>query len=256
MLGAVRGLSAPPHGFRFLWSLIAWISIAGGLLAATRAHAQTPARSDSVAAPFVPSATTATSAPSAGTRAPKHPSYALHLHGGLFAPIDVNSTSPTIGLRLGRFVGPHLQGGLLTGWTFKWKNLEEPVNGLPGLKPHLVLARVDGYLVPAMAFLQVNLTEKRFLAPYAGVALGYEWLTLTANDYRTDQSANLSYANWAWESWAGFGMRLGRDVRVDGELFYNGGSLERDVTDANGQTWREAVDANGVGARVGLEIPF
>ena len=119
-----------------------------------------------------------------------------------------------------------------------------------------MLARIDGHLLPAMGFLQVNLTEKRALVPYAGIAVGYEWLRFVANDYRTNRTASTMYANWAWESWGGFGMRLGQDLRVDTELFYNGGSLERNVTDSSGHGWREAVDVNGVGARVGLDILF
>jgi len=107
-----------------------------------------------------------------------------------------------------------------------------------------------------MLFLQVNLTEKRFLVPIAGAAAGYEWFMLTANDYRTGQSAKATYANFAWEGWGGLGMRLDKTVRLDGELFYNGGSLERTVTDSSGNSWLEAIDLNGIGARVGLDIQF
>ena len=252
------------------WSLLVGCVLIGPLGAACAnaagsgllAQNQSPPRADSLASaapttPFNP-ATSGNPAASGGVKPPqaKHPNYSLHLHGGLFAPIDVNATSPTIGLRLGRFIGPHLQGGLLTGWTFRRKNLEQPVDGFPGLKPGLILARADGQLVPLMGFFQVNLTEKRFLRPYAGIAAGYEWFRLTANDYRVNQSAKATYANWAWEGWGGIGMKLDPTVHVDGELFYNGGSLERDVTDSNGQTFREAVSLNGIGARVGLGILF
>lgn len=287
MLRAERSLPAPSHGVRLL-SLPAW-SIAGSLLAATflsigtsdslaqaagdsvssiPSPSPSPSPAPATSAPRVTSAP-ATSAPrvtSAPATSPqrmtsaavqtKRRAYSLHLHGGLFAPIDVNAPSPTVGLRFGRLLGQHLQGGVLTGWTFRRKNLEQPVDGLPGLKPHLVLARLDGHLVPLMAFLQVNVTEKRFLVPYVGIAAGYEWISLVANDYRTLQETKSSYANWAWESWGGFGMRLDPKLRVDVELFYNGAKLERDVLDPSGLNLREAVDMNGVGARVGLDILF
>jgi hypothetical protein len=262
----VRGSYAPPHGVRFLLFLVSWISIVGGLLAATRASAAPSewlaadppqAGSDSVGSAGIQTRTLATPTLATPTSAtPKPKANTIHLHGGLYAPIDVNATSPTLGLRLGRRLGSHLQGGLLVGWTFQRKDLEQPVNGLPGLQPHLILARADGQLVPAMAFLQVSLTEKRFLAPYAGIAAGYEWFFLRANDYRTGEMASATFANWAWESWGGIGMRLDQSLRLDFELFYNGGSLQRDVSDSNGQSWREAVHVNGVGARVGVEIPF
>jgi len=289
MVRAVRGLSTSMHRVGFLAMLVSWFSIGGGLLPPTCAKAATsewraaaadtvppttpPTSGSSTTSPTAPPTSPPTSpgstttfggspaitVPHAGSPAikgPKGPNYSLHLHGGLFAPIDVNATSPTMGMRLARNVTGHLQAGLMTGWTFRRKNLEQPVPSLPGIKPQLVLARLDGHLVPLMGFLQVNLSDKRYLIPYGGIALGYEWLSLVANDYVNGGQAHSSYANWAWESWGGIGIRLDQKVRFDTELFYNGGSLERDVVDSNGLTLREAIDANGVGARVGVGIQF
>jgi len=252
MLRPVRGSSTLSHGVR--WLQVLSISIAGALLAVTSASAaaaDSAATSGSSAPRYVPrtSATQAVTTPSSKA-------YRLHLHGGLFAPVDVNATSPTLGLRLGRRLVSHVQGGLLVGWTFQRKNLEQPVNGLPGLQPQRILARVDGQLVPAMAYIQVDLNESRFLVPYVGIATGYEWFKLKANDYRTGETATATYANYAWESWGGLGLRLGPDMTFDSELFYNGGSLERDVTDPSGQSYSETVHANGVGARVGVNFLF
>jgi hypothetical protein len=191
------------------------------------------------------------------TRAPAGPkplANSIHLYGGLFEPIAVNAPSPMLGVRLGRRLGAHLQGGLLIDWTFERKNVEQPVNGLPGLQPKLILARADGQLVPMMAFFEVNLTEKRFLVPYAGIASGYEWLFLKANDYVTGETASATYANFAWQCWGGMGMRLDQGLRVDFELYYNGGSLERDAPGSTGL--REAVRVNGAGARVGLDMSY
>jgi len=289
MLGPARGSSAPPYCVRWLLSLAAWISIAGGPLASTGASAAPSERvapgvvqaaSDSVASPELrkpapatpPTGIPATGVPATGTQSsgtqspatqsfgaptpkgPKPKANSIDLNGGLFVPIDVNAPSPTLGVRLGRRLGAHLQGGLLLGWTYERKNLEQPANGLPGLQPQLILARAEGSLVPAMAFFEVSLTEKRYLVPYGGIAAGYEWLYLHANDYRTGETASTTFANWAWQSWGGIGLRLDQGLRFDVELFYNGGSLERDATDASGL--REAVVVNGVGARVGLDILY
>jgi len=266
MLCFERGASAPPHGVRVLLLLFLWISFAGGLLTATRASAASSewltlemlqVGSDSVASTVVPRPAPASPAPlTLATPLPKPKAYAIHLHGGLFSPIDVNAPSPTLGLRLARRLGSHLQGGLLVDWALERKNLEQPVNSLPGLQPHLILARAEGHLVPAMLFVQVNLTEKRYLVPYAGIAAGYEWLFLKASDYRTDEAASATFANWAWQGWGGIGLRLDPGLRVDFELSYNGGSLQRDVLDSNGRPMQEAVSVNGVGAKVGLDILF
>src|SRR5262245_48568037 len=253
MLRPVRGSSALSHGARLLWLLS--ISIACCLIAATSASA---APADSTGNPafnaprYVPQGSTTRAA----ATTPSTKAYRLHLHGGLFAPVDVNATSPTLGLRLGRRLVSHVQAGLLVGWTFERKNLEEPVNTLPGLQPHRILAGVDGQLVAAMVYFQADLNESRFLVPYVGIATGYEWFKLKANDYRTGETASVMYSNYAWESWGGIGLRLGPDMTFDSELFYNGGSLERDVTDSSGQSYTEAVHANGVGARVGINFLF
>src|SRR5262245_8317065 len=114
MLRVGRSMFTPSHRVRFLSWLASWVS--GGLLAAACANAGgsewiaqnlSQTRSDSTASPAP-----AIAAPSAGTKGQKRANYSLHLHGGLFAPIDVNATSPTIGLRFARVVAPHLQGGL------------------------------------------------------------------------------------------------------------------------------------------------
>jgi hypothetical protein len=183
----------------------------------------------------------------------------INLHGGVFAPVHKNSSgvSPTLGLRLGLDLGSHVMLGVMGDWVYKSKSLLEPIpSELPNLEPQIVLAKVDAQIIPAMMFLQVKLTDQFPLVPYVGVAAGYEWLMLNANDYRTDESAHVTYADWAWQSFAGLGLRLSRGVRLDSELFYNGGMLERDVHDQFGETVSEVVDVNGVGARIGLNIVY
>ena len=188
---------------------------------------------------------------------PQNERISLHLHGGLFSPTDINAPSPTVGLRLSKLVGSHLQVGFLTGWTLERKDLTQSEGDtLPGLQPKILLARVDGNLIPLMGFLRVNLTEKHWLVPYVGVGTGYEWLTLKATDYRTQLTGTATYANWAWEGWVGLGIRLGQELRVNGEVFYNGASLERDVIVQNGQIFKELVNGNGAGARIGVDMIF
>ena len=205
MLRAVRSRSTPSHGVRLRSLLAAWLAISSGLLAATRVNAgaieRLAANPDSVASK--PSAvpgtfqgsTTTTAAPPSSTvprysstpvKPQKHDNYSLHLHGGLFAPIDVNATSPTLGMRLARNVGGHLQAGVLTGWTFRRRNLEQPVGGLPGLKPQLVLARLDGQMVPFMGFIQVNLTVKN---------IGNESQSFDADAQKLKDAAGKSYSS-------------------------------------------------------------
>jgi len=187
--------------------------------------------------------------------APPGELWSIQLHSGLFAPIEGTGASPTVGMRYGRHYNPHLQVGLLSAWTYTRRSLEQPGQDPPNVGPGVELARIDAQLVPLMGFLQVNLTD-RFLVPFAGIAGGYEWMILDALDHRTGIRTHSIYKNWAWEAYGGLGLRLNSKVRVNGELFYNGGSLERDVLDDNGKTWLEAIHVNGVGARFGLDMVF
>jgi hypothetical protein len=181
----------------------------------------------------------------------------IHLHGGVFAPINANATSATFGARIGFNLGSHVLLGVLADWSFKSKSLLEPAtSGLPGFRPKTLLAKVDAHLIPAMAFLQVRLTDKFPLVPYAGVGAGYEWLILRAIDYRTDESKLATYGNVAWQGYGGLGLRLSKGLRLDGELFYNGGVLVRNVDGQNGERLRETVNVNGVGVRVGLDVVY
>jgi len=179
----------------------------------------------------------------------------IQLDGGMFAPLEANGASPTAGMRYCKHYGSHLQGGLLTGWTLKSSKVEAPAAGPQSSGAKVELARADAQLVPVMAFMQVDLTD-RFLVPFVGIGAGYEWLLFNAIDHRTGVESKTYFGNVAWETYAGMGLRLTSRVRVNSELYYNGASLERNLVDSSGRTWREAVHMNGVGARVGLDMTF
>jgi len=182
---------------------------------------------------------------------------AIHLHGGVWAPIDASVTNAMLGMRIGANMGEPVLFGVQTGWTYHTKSLYDTVaSGPPGLSPRTVLATGTAHLIPAMVFVQVTLTQKLPIVPYAGIAAGYEWLHLTAKDYRTDADTSLTYANLAWEWYAGVGLKLSQSMRVDGEVYYNGASLTRDVPGANNRTLKEAVDMDGAGVRIGLNIVY
>jgi hypothetical protein len=182
---------------------------------------------------------------------------AIHLHGGVWAPIDASVTNAMLGMRIGANMGEPVLFGLLSGWTYHTKSLYDTVaSGPPGLSPRTVLATGTAHLIPAMVFLQVTLTQKHAIVPYAGIAAGYEWLYLTVKDYRTASDTTLTYANVAWEWYAGMGLKLSPSVRVDGEVYYNAAALTRNVYGVNNRILKEAVDMNGAGVRIGLNIVY
>jgi opacity protein-like surface antigen len=122
--------------------------------------------------------------------------------------------------------------------------------------PHQVLGNSVTQLIPAMAFLQLTPWPQAHLSPYAGIGAGYEWLRSSANDYDTGYSFHAGYSNWAWQTFAGMGIRLSRELRLDGEAFYNAGQLGRDIHDSNGILGREVVNVDGAGIRCGLNVAY
>jgi hypothetical protein len=182
--------------------------------------------------------------------------WSIQLDGGLLMLNEARGTSPRIGMRYSKHFTSHVQGGLLTGFAYKGASLEAPAAATPGGESHVELARTDARLVPLMGFMQVDMTDRFWLVPFVGIGAGYEWLRLITKDHRTGLESMVTYGNIAWEGYAGAGVRLTSRVRVNGELFYNGGSLEARVLDPDGSTWREAIHVNGVGARVGLDMIF
>jgi opacity protein-like surface antigen len=182
--------------------------------------------------------------------------WSMQLDGGVYTPLEARGPSPTAGMRYCKHVTSHLQVGMLTGWSFKRTRLEAPVTGPQGEESTVELARTDANLVPLMAFMQVDFTDRRMLVPFVGFGAGYEWLTLHAVDHQTGAQSKVDYGNLAWETYAGVGLRFAKIWRLNSEVYYNGASLENQVPNPDGSILREAVHVNGVGVRFGLDMEF
>ena len=183
------------------------------------------------------------------------PIWSMQVHGGMFKLLDGKGASPMMGVRYCKHYTPQFYGGLLTGWTYKSTSLDQPQDPAnPG--PRVQLAQVDAQLVPVMAFVQVRLADKPRLVPVLGVGAGYEWLAFDVKDHRTGGESRPTYGNFAWEAFGGLALRLNSIWRLNGEVYYNGGVLQRRVVDANGVNWLEVVHANGVGVRIGPDMDF
>ena len=168
--------------------------------------------------------------------------WSIQLDGGLFAPSEATGKSPSFGMRYCKHYSPHSQGGLRTGFTLKSTSVMAPATGLQSGEAQVELARVDARLVPLMGFIQINLTEKFWLVPLVGIGAGYEWLSLDSQDHRTGLESTATFGNVAWETYGGVALRVAPMVRLNGEVFYNGGSLERRVTDAAAKASQTSID--------------
>jgi outer membrane protein W len=183
----------------------------------------------------------------------------VHIHGGVFMPVNTSNASAALGARVSGVVTKQLSVGLSVDWYFSAnKRLGAPGQTLPSsvYTPHQVLGNSVTQLIPAMAFLQLTPWPQAHLSPFAGIGAGYEWLRSSANDYETGYSFRAGYSNWAWQAFGGMGIRLSRELRLDGEAFYNAGELGRDIHDSNGVLGREVVKVDGAGIRCGLNVAY
>ncbi len=78
-----------------------------------------------------------------------------------------------------------------------------------------------------------------------------------AEDFQTGQSFDATYDGFGWQLWGGAALPLSGRSRLVGEVFMNNADLEREVFDVvTGETIRETVSTDGVGARFGLSWGF
>jgi len=186
------------------------------------------------------------------------------VHMGFFSPVDNFSTGFEGGFRVGPQLDPHFQVGLAMDW---WHRSEDKVLNLgtverPGgtASQEIVLSESSANLIPIMVFVQVSGDENMSVIPYGGIGIGHEWLFLSANDYQTDESFDETFGGFAWRVWVGAGLPLDARVRLNGEMFFNGGEvdseLDVDIPGYGPATVRDVINMNGIGMRLGISWGF
>lgn len=179
------------------------------------------------------------------------------IHGGIFEPSHGNGQGFTMGLRGGPNLAPNLQLGIAADWEHRGNDFGNVVGSSPGPGGTVVVTRQisnsSENTFPLMMYLQLQANPKRVLVPYAGIAGGYEIVTLNATDYATGSTFNATYGGWGWQSWAGMRVALAPRTGLLAEVYTNQATAYRDVYDAfYGATLRESVGLDGVGFRAGL----
>ena len=181
------------------------------------------------------------------------------IHVGFFSPTDHFGTGFDGGVRIGPQVDPNVQIGVAMDWWHKGDNrgVDLGPGSIPGSTLHRDLATSDADLVPMLAFVQVSGDENMSIVPYGGAGLGYEWLFLsgTGTDQFGPYQYDATYGGFGWQVWLGAALPLSGRTRMNGEVFYNGSQVGRDVSDFDAN-YRETVDVNGVGMRFGLSWGF
>ena len=184
------------------------------------------------------------------------------IHLGFFDPDGSRGEQFLIGIRGGPMLDSHVQLGLGVDWihkTEKTSSVTSSQNG-PGGTPIEVrqdLARASSHLFPVMAYVQFSADDNMAVVPFFGAGAGYEVMLLSAEDFTTGAQYDGTFGGWGWQVWGGAAVPLSGRTRVTGEIFVNGGELTRDVKDNFlGSSYRETVDVDGAGLRLGLAWGF
>jgi hypothetical protein len=192
---------------------------------------------------------------------PKPKTDVFQLHGGFYDPEGATENDFMGGLRIA--AGERMQVGVAGDWGYSTRATSIPTGGvtLPGggsVPSTLVeLTEVNMQLIPVMGVIQIVPQRERGLLPYIGAGGGYEWLFVKGTDINTSQRFDATYGGWGWQTWAGLGLSLGGDARVNAEYFWNTAEVGRDVYDASlGVVYREELKLKGGGIRAGIGFMF
>ena len=184
------------------------------------------------------------------------------VHVGWFDPDGAQSARFDLGVRGGPMLDERLQVGLAVDWIHRSENstsVSREIMG-PGGVPITVrqdLSRTSVNMFPVMGFVQFGMSDDLPVIPYFGAAAGYQVLTLSGDDFVSGRSYEGTFSGWGWQLWGGAGVPLGGRTRLNGEVYVNGATLERDATDVlSGATQHETVSADGLGMRFGVAWGF
>jgi hypothetical protein len=185
----------------------------------------------------------------------------IQLQGGVFDPVGDFANGASFGMRVGTSIDDRVQLGAQVDWNHRSDHQTAVIGTgtLPGggtAERRVDLSSASSDLVPVMGFVQVSPTGTHN-GPYVGIAGGYQALFLSAEDFTTHEDFNATYDGWGWQFYGGFAFPLSGTSRLTIEGFSNTADLDRKVDDpATGVTYREIVDAGGLGLRGGFSWGF
>ncbi|MFI5370853.1 MAG: hypothetical protein ACHQ52_04775 [Candidatus Eisenbacteria bacterium] len=190
------------------------------------------------------------------------------LHGGVFEYMSNGASRPNgarssdFGAKMAFSLGSAVRLGTLLDWQYRSESNTVPINSTPGPGGTTISNSVDlgsstGSLVPWMGFLEISPVPRSPIAPYVGIAGGYEWLYLHATRSDIPVAFDANYGGWGWQAWGGIGFRLAPEVRLTGEVYGNFCEVWRNAFDTTlNAVTRETVNVDGAGVRGGLQFLF
>jgi len=192
---------------------------------------------------------------------PTRPRGFLMLNAGVFDPEENVAEHTTFGFRAGQAYDL-LSVGVAADWAHKSFDEEIVIAQTVDPTGHVVTQAVQtmhtsSHLVPMLVFMQITAPQTLPIRPYFGVGGGYELLFLSSHDYINNVDYDANFGGWGWQAWGGASLKLGPRSALIGEIFANNATVSRDVGSfSSGQPIRESVNANGVGARFGIQFGY
>ena len=180
------------------------------------------------------------------------------IHGGWFEPESGADSRVDVGLRAGPMLTGNLQVGLSVDWMYDSRNLQSTstqVTGPGGIPIDVenVESRAAIHMIPMMAFGQLTGPEGMWVIPYVGGALGYQLAVVTAQNYSTGETFDLTVGGWGYQAWGGVALPLTKHMRLSGEAYRNGAEVARMISDpSSGLPVRQTAKTDGIGYRFGL----
>jgi len=184
------------------------------------------------------------------------------VHVGFYDPDGNPSRRFLLGLRGGPMIDSHIMLGIGADWAHQSDVTSSVIQHqtAPDGTPITVrqdLSRASTDFVPLIAFAQISADDDMPIIPFFGIGGGYEFMSLSGDDFQNNTSFDATYGGWGWQLWGGAAYPLSGRSRLTGELYVNNAELGRDVTDnVTGVGYRETVNANGIGVRVGIAWGF
>ena len=185
----------------------------------------------------------------------------LTLRGGGYDSKSVSENDWTVGFKAVGVVASSIRMGMTADLvrreganrTFVTERVDQSGNVV---RTELTTSESESNLVPVLAVAELVFPTP-FFKPYAGVGGGWEFLNVKAVDYTSGLGYEANYNGPGWQLYGGVNLAFSERFQLNGELFHNEATVEREVFDpVLGAAYEERVDVGGTGLRGGLSFAF
>ncbi len=185
----------------------------------------------------------------------------LNVGGGIFDPSDQPGTGFYGVVAVGSEVADPLDLGVQLSWYHRGSRGEEVVftytDPAGNTVERVIETRsVDTDLLPIMGIARLRFPTSRYLQPYIGGGVGYEWLFVEGVDENGVPFSN-DYGGFGAQLMGGLNISASPSTALYGEVAYNFSTVKADFFDPSLNTVvKESIDMDGLAFHGGLRFRF